>query len=165
LDSGSLQEAEKSSKGLKAFGKGKKLCKRQAQEETHLWRSRRADDLPRRFSNAAILDSGRTGRLAGTAKEAEIQVIFKAFAEFDATIGGGLHQMNSAAGRFGFEAKCAVCRTLIQTQSAVDTLIEFGQVQRRDSWMIAGLLFVVKVIHGSHLPVSSLRSGVSRFEP
>jgi len=73
-------------------------------------------------------------------------VIFKAFAEFDATISGGFHQMNPAAGRFGFQAKYAVRRTLIQTQSAVDTLIEFGQVQRRDSWMIAGLFFVVKVI-------------------
>ncbi len=55
-------------------------------------------------------------------------MIFKAFAEFDATIGGGLHQMNPAAGRFGFQAKRAVRRTLIQTQPAVDTLIEFGQV-------------------------------------
>ena len=56
-------------------------------------------------------------------------MIFKAFAEFDATIGGGLHQMNPAAGRFGFQPQHPVSRTLIQTQSAVDTLIEFGQVQ------------------------------------
>ena len=35
-------------------------------------------------------------------------MLFKAFAEFDATIGGGLHQMNPAAGRFGFQAKYPV---------------------------------------------------------
>ena len=84
--------------------------------------------LPRRFSDAAVLHSGRTGRLAGAAKEAEIQVIFKTFAEFDATIGGGLHQMNPAARRFRFQAKCAVRRTLIQTQTAMDALIELGEI-------------------------------------
>jgi hypothetical protein len=104
------------------------LGKGEVQSGTSKLRSRRADDLPRRFRNSAILDSGRTGRLAGTAKEAEIQVIFKAFAEFDATIGGGLHQMNPAPGRFGFQAKCAVRRTLIQAEAAMDALIEFGKI-------------------------------------
>jgi hypothetical protein len=88
-------------------------------------------------------------------------VVFKAFAEFDSTIGGGLHQVNSAAGRFGFEAKCAVRRTLIQTQPAVDTLIEFGQVQGRDSWIIAGLFFVVKVIQWQSS--SSFESSIRSF--
>ncbi len=91
-------------------------------------RSRWTKDLPRRFRNAAVLYAGRTSRLAGAAKEAEIQVIFKAFAEFDATIGGGLHQMNPAARRFGFQAKCAVRRTLIQTQTAMDALIKLGEI-------------------------------------
>jgi hypothetical protein len=142
LDSGSLQEAEKSSKELKAFGKGEKLCKRQAQEETHLRRSRRADDLPRRFSNAAILDSGRTSRLAGTAEQAEIQVILEALVKLNAPFSGSTDQMYSAARRFGFQAKCTVRRTLIQTQTAVDALIEFGKIQCRDLRTIALLLFV-----------------------
>jgi hypothetical protein len=148
LDSGSLQEAEKSSKGLKAFGKGKKLCKRQAQEETHLRRSRRADDLPRRFSNAAILDSGRTGRLARAAKEAQIQVIFKAFAESDATIGGGLHQMNLPR---GIQAPTATPGTSdTDSNTARNGHIDrVGQVQGR--FLDDRCFFVVKMIHGSHL--------------
>lgn len=122
------------------------LSKSEVERGTHPWRSGRTELLACRFRDVAVLHTRWTRCLAGAAKEAEIQVLFKAFAEFDATIGGGLHQMNPAAGRFGFQAKYPVRRTLIQTQSAVHTLIEFGQVQRRDSWMIAGLLFVVKVI-------------------
>ena len=79
------------------------LGKSEVECGTHPWRSGRTELLARSFSNAAILDSGRTGRLTGAAKEAEIQVIFKALAEFDATIGGGLHQMNPAARRFGLQ--------------------------------------------------------------
>ena len=81
----------------------KELGKSEVECRTHPWRSGRTELLARRFSNAAILDSGRTGRLTGAAKEAEIQVIFKALAEFDATIGGGFHQMNPAARRFGLQ--------------------------------------------------------------
>jgi hypothetical protein len=128
LDSGSLQQAEKSSKELKAFGKGKKLRKRQAQEETHLRRSRRADRFSRRFSNAAILDSGRTGRLAGTAEKAEIKVIFETIIKLNATIGGSFHQMNPAARRFGLQPQHPVRRTLIQTQTAMDALIKLGEI-------------------------------------
>ena len=120
--------------------------KSEVERGTHPWRSGRTELLACRFRDVAVLHTRWTRCLAGAAKEAEIQVLFKAFAEFDATIGGGLHQMNPATRRFGFEAKCAIRRTLIQTQAAVDTLVKLGQVQRRDSWMIAGLLFVVKVI-------------------
>ena len=59
--------------------------------------------LARRFGNAAILHAGRTGRLAGAAEKAEIQVIFETIIKLDATIGGGFHQMNPAARRFGLQ--------------------------------------------------------------
>ena len=88
-------------------------------------------------------------------------MIFEPFGEFDTAIGGGLDQMNPAAGRFGFQAKCTIRRTLIQTQSAVDTLIEFGQVQCRDSWTIAGLFFVVKVLQWQSS--SSFESSIRSF--
>jgi len=104
------------------------LGKSEVECGTHPWRSGRTELLARRFSNAAILDSGRTSRLAGTAEKAEIEVIFETIIKLNATIGGSFHQMNPAARRFGFQAKCAVRRTLIQTQSAVDTLIEFGKI-------------------------------------
>ena len=54
-------------------------------------------------------------------------MILKTLAEFDATFSGGAHQMNPAAGRFGLQPKRTVGRTLIQTQSAMDALIESGR--------------------------------------
>jgi hypothetical protein len=79
------------------------LGKGEVQSGTSKLRSRRADDLPRRFRNAAILDSGRTSRLTGTAEQAEIQVILEALVEFDAPFSGGADQMNPAARRFGLQ--------------------------------------------------------------
>ena len=79
------------------------LGKSEVECGTHPWRSGRTELLARRFRNVAILHTRRTCRLAGAAKEAEIQVIFKALAEFDATIGGSFHQMYPAARRFGLQ--------------------------------------------------------------
>ena len=71
------------------------------QNHTSEFRSGRPNDLPRRLSDTAILDARRTGRLTGTAEQAEIQVILEALVEFDAAFRGGADQVYPAAWRFG----------------------------------------------------------------
>ena len=101
--------------------------------------------LARGFSDAAILDAGRTGAFTGAAEQAEINMFLESVAQLDASIGGGFDQMDSAARRFRFEAGGAIGRTLIQAQATVDALIEFGEIQRRDLWMIAVVVFMFDV--------------------
>lgn len=67
-------------------------------------------------------------------------MVFEAFAEFDATVGGGLHQMNPAPRRFGLQMQSPIGRALIQTETAMNALIELGQVERGDLGVISLIL-------------------------
>ena len=84
----------------------------------------------RGFSDAAILHAGRAGALAGAAEQAKIEMFFETFVQFDPPIGCGFDQMNSAARRLRFETQHAIGRALIQTQAAMDALVELGEVER-----------------------------------
>ena len=95
--------------------------------------------LARGFSDAAILDAGRTGALTGAAEQTEIDMFLESGAELDASIGGGFDQMNPAARRFRFEACGAIGWTLIQAQAAVDALVEFGEIESGDLGLAAAV--------------------------
>jgi len=65
------------------------------------------------LGDAAVLDTGGAGALAGAAEQTEIKVFLEAVIQFDPPIGGGLDEMDSAARRFRFETCGAIGRTLI----------------------------------------------------
>jgi hypothetical protein len=69
-------------------------------------------------------------------------MILEALGEFDPPFSGGADQMDSAARRFGLQMKRAIGWTLIQTQTAVDALVKFREIQRRDPRTIGLFLFV-----------------------
>jgi len=72
-------------------------------------------------------------------------MILETFGELDAALGGGADQMNPAPRRFRFQVQRAIRRALVQTETAMDTLIQLRKVERRDFWMIAGLWFSLHV--------------------
>jgi len=73
-------------------------------------------------------------------------MFLKTVAEIDASIGGGFDQMNSAARRFRFQTRHTIGRALIQTQAAVNALVEFGQVESSDSRLVADRAVMLAVI-------------------
>ena len=83
----------------------------------------------RSFGDAPVLHSGWTGCFAGAAEQTEIKMLFEALVEFDAPFGGGLDQMNAPARRLRLEPQRAIGRALVQTETAVDALVELGEVQ------------------------------------
>lgn len=95
--------------------------------------------LSRGLSNATIMHTGRTGALAGAAEQTEIEVFLETFVQIDPSIGGGLDQMDSAARRFRLEACGAIGRTLVQTQPAVDALVELREIESGDLGLAAAL--------------------------
>jgi hypothetical protein len=54
----------------------------------------------------------------------------ESFVELDAAFGGGPDQMDPAARRFGFDMKRSVSRTGIETEPAMNTLVQLGDVER-----------------------------------
>ena len=59
-------------------------------------------------------------------------MFLEAVVEFDAPIGCGFDQMDSATRRFRFQAQHTIGRTLIQTKAAVDALVELGKIESSD---------------------------------
>jgi hypothetical protein len=100
----------------------------------------------RRLGDAPVLDAGRTGCFAGAAEKAKVQVIFETFGEVDAPFGGGFYEVNSAARRFRFQAQGAIRGALVQTEPAVNALVEFGKIKRGDLWSITPVLVMFDVI-------------------
>ena len=98
--------------------------------------------LPRCLRDPTILDAGGTSRLAGAAEKAKIQMFLETFIGFNATLGRGADQMDSAARRFGFEAKRAISRALVQAEPAMDALVKLGEIQSRELRTVGWSLFV-----------------------
>ena len=69
-------------------------------------------------------------------------MIREAFVELDTSFGGGFNQMNPAARRFRLQLQGAIGRTLIQTEAAMNALVELGEIERRDFCAGAALLFM-----------------------
>jgi hypothetical protein len=68
-------------------------------------------------------------------------MFFEAFGELNASFGGGFHQMYPTARRFRFQAQHAIGRTLVQTKTAMDAVVEFGEIQSGDLRTAGLLLF------------------------
>jgi hypothetical protein len=56
-------------------------------------------------------------------------VVFEAFIQLDAPLGGRFDQMNPATRRFRFELQSSIGRALVQTQAAVNTLVELWEIE------------------------------------
>src|SRR5829696_8473848 len=101
------------------------------------------------LGDATILHAGRTGGLAGAAKQTELQMLLEAIVQLDAPVSRRFDQMDSAARRFGFKTGDAIGRTLVQAQTAVDALVEFGEVQTRHSRLLfvgSGMMAMFQVL-------------------
>jgi hypothetical protein len=55
-------------------------------------------------------------------------MLLKTVSKIDPPFGGGAHQVNSAARRFGLQAQRAVGRALIQTKAAMHAVVDFGKI-------------------------------------
>ena len=115
----------------------------------------------RALGDAAILHAGGTSGLAGAAEQTKLQMLFEAIVQLDAPVGGSFDQMDSAARRFRLETSDAVGRTLVQAQTAVNALVEFGKVESGDSRFIPGLRGVMGMFQGRPLIVSRFEFRVS----
>ena len=82
----------------------------------------------RSFGDAPVLHSGWTGCFAGAAEKTEVNVLFEAVVELDPPFGGGLDQMNAPARRLRLEPQRAIGRALVQTETAVDALVELRKI-------------------------------------
>jgi hypothetical protein len=114
----------------------------EVQDRSSKLRTRWAELYSRRFRNVAILHAGRAGALAGTAEKTEIEMLFEAIVEFDSSVGGSPDQVDPAAWRFRFQTKNLISGTLIQAETAMDALIELGDIQRSNLRQIASLLIL-----------------------
>jgi hypothetical protein len=74
-------------------------------------------------------------------------VFLEILVERKPTIGGSFYQVNSASRRLGLQSQDAVRWALVQAQTAVDTPIQFGNVQCRNLRVFVRLLIVVWQIH------------------
>ena len=84
--------------------------------------------LARGLGNASVLNTRRTRTLASAAEQTQIDVFFEAFVELDAPVGRGFDEMNPAAWRFRFELQGSISRALIQTEAAMNALVQLGNV-------------------------------------
>ena len=116
----------------------------------------------RGFGDASILDTGRAGALTGAAEKAKLEMLLEAIVQFNAPFGCGFDQMDSAARRFRLEAQHAVGRALIQTEAAVDALVELGKVESRHSGVVGSGYFAVHRFQWR--PFVSFEFRVSGFE-
>ena len=94
--------------------------------QTGAWR---AQLFTRGFGDTAILHSRRTSRFAGAAEETEINMFFEPFVELDPSVGGGFDEVNTSARRLRFESQNLISGALIQTEPAVNALIELGEIE------------------------------------
>ena len=113
------------------------------------------------FGDAAILHAGGTSGLAGAAEQTKLQMLFEAIVQLDAPVGGSFDQMDSAARRLRLETSDAVGWTLVQTQAAVNALVEFGKIESGDSRFIPGIRGVVGMFQVRPLIVSRFEFRVS----
>ena len=90
-----------------------------------------------RLGDAAILDTRRASTLTGTAQKTEIEMLRKAFIELDTSFGSGFDEMNPAARRLRLQLQGSIGRALVQTEAAMNALIEFREVQRWDFFPVA----------------------------
>ena len=108
----------------------------------------RADDL-------AVLHAGRTGRLAGPALQAQIEMLPHLVGQFGSAVGDGPPQIDAAARTVVLVAGFDVGWTRTQTQTAVnavheqlvvDVAPELGERRSRPArWFAAGSVVVVHV--------------------
>src|SRR5258706_7094430 len=73
-------------------------------------------------------------------------MVLETVVQLDAPIGGGFDEMNPAARRFRFQTRHTIGRALIQTQAAVDALVEFGKVEGGNSRLVADCAVMLAVI-------------------
>ena len=83
-------------------------------------------------------------------------MILEALVEFDAPFGGGANQVYSPARRFGLQPQRPVRGALIQTETAMDALVEFGQIERCNPGLVCASLLIAGLDQLSTLFVSGL---------
>lgn len=72
------------------------------------------------FHDVPVLHAGRAGGLTGEAAEAAVDVRDEGIGDRQIAVVDLQDLVNASARRVGFESKNAVCRALLQAQSAVD---------------------------------------------
>jgi hypothetical protein len=100
--------------------------------------------LARGLGNASVLNTRGTRTLASAAQQAQMKMLLETIIQFDAPLGGGFDQVNPAARRFRFELQSSIGRALVQTQAAVNTLVELRKVKSRDPCVVGCRYFVVR---------------------
>jgi hypothetical protein len=56
-------------------------------------------------------------------------MLFEALGKVDASVGGRFDEVNTAARRLWFESQDTISWALIQTETAVNTLVELGKIE------------------------------------
>jgi len=73
------------------------------------------------FDDASVLNSGRASGLTGTAVETAVDVSNKGIADRQASAIDLQHLVDAATGRIHLHSQRAVCRTVVQAESTVNT--------------------------------------------
>jgi hypothetical protein len=91
-------------------------------------RARRAELLARRLGDTTVLHARRARALTRAAQKTKIKMIGKALIELDPPLGCGFDKMNAPARRFRLQLQSPIGWTLVQTQAAMNALIELGEI-------------------------------------
>ena len=100
--------------------------------------------LARGLGNASVLNTRGTRTLASAAQQAQMKMLLETIIQFDSPFGGGFDKVNPAARRFRFELQGSIGRTLIQTEAAVNALVELGKIKSRHPSGVGRRYFVVR---------------------
>jgi hypothetical protein len=79
-------------------------------------------------------------------------MLFEALGKVDASVGGRFDEVNTAARRLWFESQHAISWALIQTKTAVNTLVELRKIECGNFFPAGGFLLMTGVFQVSGLP-------------
>ena len=120
--------------------------------------------LARGLGNASVLNTRGTSTLASAAEQAQMKMLLETIIQFDAPFGGGFDQVNPAARRFRFELQSSIGRALIQTEAAVNALVELGKIKSRYPRTAGVGYFAVRRFQWRPFIVSCLEFRVSSWQ-